>query len=88
MVWTVDLHQKFVGAVDQLGIDSKISFSLFCVDCCRKLSMQIRFVDTRIILVYAIYVHSTMNSSWHKHTFTLGWTTGLELDKGARYTKC
>ena len=31
VVWSVDLHQKFVSAVDQLGIDSKISFSLFCV---------------------------------------------------------
>ena len=34
VVWSVDLHQKFVSAVDQLGIDSKFPLlSLFA--CCR-----------------------------------------------------
>lgn len=29
VVWSVELHQQFVSAVNQLGIDSKLSFHLF-----------------------------------------------------------
>jgi two-component response regulator (ARR-B family) len=34
VVWSVELHQQFVSAVHQLGIDSKHIFPDHCLDFC------------------------------------------------------